>query len=105
MDTILVIIPVFIVAGVSIILKLSNYLFVLYKKRESNKEESINQDKIMNSTVSYEKFEAVSRESLTPNSPIRLNNDFFVFFMQHITTNADSLQNKVLAINFGEDYE
>ncbi|MFG6335589.1 MAG: hypothetical protein K1W20_09030 [Lachnospiraceae bacterium] len=106
MNTISHVIPVLIVVGISVILKISNHLFVLNSRRKSNKKKSVDiSHSMMNLSVSYEQFEAVSKEALTPNSPMRINSDFFCFFMQHITADADSLQNKVLTINCGEDYE
>lgn len=103
MKTISLVLPVVIVACVSLVLKISH---VFYKKETLNKKEkSCLGNKIMNSTVSYERFEAVSKESLSRNSPICSNEDFASFISKHVKNDSESLQNKILTTNYGESYE
>lgn len=95
-------IPMISIIIISAVLKISNYI---YQKRLKLLKTDKPKIELMKREISYTKFEEVSKEALTPNSPKRQNNDFLDFFIEHMDASNGSIQNEIMTINCGDYYE
>ena len=82
-------------------LKLFNLIYIKkFEKKEVDK--SID---LLNKVPSYEQFEKVSRECSVLNSPVRKQGDFMDFIIESIDFSDTGIENKILTLNYGEEYE
>ena len=66
--------------------------------------ENIENINLLNPDISYEKFKNVSKKSSIPNSPVRINGDFVDFFIYHISTNTEIIENNIMTIDCEDFY-
>lgn len=104
MDKVILIIPMVIVIGSTFILKMVD---VIYKHLLNKSKKECFQSKLnlMSSQVSYKQFMKVAKESLRVNSPVRKQDDFLDFLIEHISSNPENIANKILLMNYGEQDE
>ena len=99
-------IGIFTVILFSVLLKISNFIY--NKKtieKELQKQVGLTDISLLDSSVSHEKFEKVSRESSVLNSPARKHGDFFDFIIESISFTDVGIENRILTLNYGEEYD
>lgn len=81
-------------------------MYVAYVKDISRNKGEIHKIDIsfLDTTVSYEQFEKVSKESLVPNSPVRMQGDFMDFLIESRGSADKGIENKILKLNYGDEY-
>lgn len=86
-------------------LKLRNlYYNKQIKHLKYTQAQNIAKTNLLNPDVSYEKYKNISKKSSIPNSPIRINGDFVDFFIYHISTNSEIIENNIMTIECEDFY-
>lgn len=93
-----------VIAFTTIIVKIFNMIYISRMTKESQRKkvelENVN---LISSTVSYEQFEKVARETSVLNSPVRTQGDFMDFVIDSISFTDCGIENKILTLNYGEE--
>lgn len=97
-------IGVLIIAVVSLGLKMLNIIYIKRQnlEKEQNKK-SIKDISLLSSSVSYEQFKKVAKESSVLNSPIRTQGDFLDFVIENICFSDEGIEGRILTLNYGEE--
>lgn len=99
----------FFTIGIIVVILLSTVLKVMYvvyvKNISQNKEQTHKIDiSFLDTTVSYEQFEQVSKESLVPNGPTRIQGDFMDFLLENRDSADTGIESKILKLKYGDEY-
>lgn len=88
-----------------IIILVLKILNVIYNHMSINQNEQHIEKKefeLIKSSVSYEQFQKVSKETLVHNSQVRAKGDFIDFLINNLSFSSNSIENNILKINYGE---
>lgn len=101
MNKIVYVLPVIIATSATFILKLLNTI----ARTKVYKSEDKTDLGLMRAEASYDEFKRISGESLSLNGPVRTENDFFDFIIQHINPDVECIENRILIRGCDGNYE
>lgn len=101
MDKIMLVFPVLVILSIGSVIKIANMIYRSMLKKNFQKEFS-SDSSLINAHVSYQQFTNVAKESLNINSPIREQDDFLDFMIEHIDSDSKNIENNILRLNYGE---
>lgn len=74
--------------------------------QQMEKIETANYKRMLNDSVSYKKYKAISARTSIRNSPVRETGDFLDFFLSFTAqATPDAIEGKLAAMDCGEIYE